>query len=157
MIGSNVKKHLHDEAETVELATRIADLLRPGDIIALSGGLGSGKSVFARAVIRALGTDDEEIPSPTFSLVQTYLAGGLLVHHFDLYRLEHPEDALELGIDDAFAGGVSLIEWPDRLGPYLPAECLWIKFETRPREGHRTVTIGSTDGWRRRLRSMHLV
>lgn len=156
MVAFSVKKHLHDEAATAALGAMLADGLRPGDVIALHGGLGSGKSVFARAVIRALGAEDEDIPSPTFSLVQTYVAGGLLVHHFDLYRLERPDDALELGIDDAFSGGVSLIEWPDRLGPYLPADRLDVVFETLAEEGHRTVTLFAAEKWRRRLRSLGL-
>lgn len=156
MAGFEIKVHLADETATETLAARLADCLGPGDVVALSGALGTGKSVFARAVIRALGCEDEEIPSPTFSLVQTYFAGGLLVHHFDLYRLDNEHDAVELGIDDAFAAGVSLIEWPDRLGAYLPPEHLDVRLEAGDKEGHRFATLRATDGWRARLRRIGL-
>jgi tRNA threonylcarbamoyladenosine biosynthesis protein TsaE len=156
MVDVDVKLTLTDEAATEALAERIADEARPGDVIALVGGLGTGKTVFARAFIHALGADDEEVPSPTFSLVQTYIAGGLLIHHFDLYRLEDPEEAMELGIEDAFADGVSLIEWPDRLGPYLPADRLDVRLEVGENEGARTVMLRAHDGWRDRLAEMGL-
>lgn len=156
MTEFETKIHLADESATQALAARIADILASGDIITLIGGLGVGKSVFARTVIRALGCTDEEIPSPTFSLVQTYFAGGLLVHHFDLYRLENEHDAQELGIDDAFAAGVSLIEWPDRLGAYLPLERLDIRLEIGDEEGHRYATLYAPDNWHARLREIGL-
>lgn len=156
MAEFEIKLHLADEAATEALAVRLADVLRAGDVIALIGDLGSGKSVFARAVIRALGCEDEDIPSPTFSLVQTYFAGGHLVHHFDLYRLENENDAVELGIDDAFAAGVSLVEWPDRLGAYLPPDRLDVRIETTGKEGHRYVTLHAENGWHVRLREIGL-
>jgi tRNA threonylcarbamoyladenosine biosynthesis protein TsaE len=97
-------------------------------VIALSGVLGSGKTVFARGFIRALAGPDEEVPSPTFTLVQIYPSDAGPIHHFDLYRLEDAEEAWELGIEDAFADGISLIEWPERLGTLLPAVRLDIAF-----------------------------
>lgn len=118
---------LPDEAATARLGAILADVLEPGAVVALAGDLGSGKSALARAAIRAAtGDPDEEVPSPTFTLVQTYEARNGLWFHFDLYRLENPEDALEVGVEDAFAEGISLIEWPDRLGPYLPRRALRI-------------------------------
>ena len=111
------------QADTERLASKLAKLVKMGDIISLSGDLGTGKTVFARAFINALG-GVEEVPSPTFTLVQSYYLNPIPIHHFDLYRLENPEDAFELGIDDLFSQGISLIEWPERLQPYLPKDRL---------------------------------
>ncbi len=116
---------LRDEAATAALAARIASLARPGDVIALKGELGAGKTSFARAFIGARGSR-EDVPSPTFTLVQIYEVGDAAVWHFDFYRVRDPEEAWELGIEDAFRDGISLIEWPERLGPLLPARRLEI-------------------------------
>src|SRR5581483_4508689 len=121
---------LASEAETAALAARLAPLARAGDVIALAGELGTGKTSFARAFIRALRGADEEVPSPTFTLVEVYEdAGGRRppIWHFDLYRLKRPEEAYELGLEAALAGGIALIEWPERLGPLLPRERLLIR------------------------------
>src|SRR3546814_1857059 len=112
---------LPDEAATVRLAARVAGLARRGDVIGLAGALGMGKTSFARAFIRALTTPEEEVPSPTFTLVQSYDSRIGQIFHFDLYRLERPEEAWVLGIEEAFAGAISLIEWPQRLGAMLPS------------------------------------
>jgi tRNA threonylcarbamoyladenosine biosynthesis protein TsaE len=123
----DVSFDLADEGATASLATRIAGLARVGDIIALSGPLGGGKTSFARAFIRARFDTREDVPSPTFTLVEIYGAAPP-VWHFDLFRLAAPDEAWELGIEDAFADGISLIEWPERLGALLPAERLDIAF-----------------------------
>lgn len=112
---------LADEEATLALGARLALDAAPGDVFALAGPLGSGKTTLARGFIRALTRPDEEVPSPTFTLVQTYETPKGTIWHFDLYRLEDPEEAWELGIEDAFASGISLIEWPERLGTLLPA------------------------------------
>jgi tRNA threonylcarbamoyladenosine biosynthesis protein TsaE len=116
---------LPDERATASLAARIAALARTGDVIALEGELGAGKTSFARAFIRARGSD-EAVPSPTFTLVQIYETGDVPIWHFDAYRLRDPDEAWELGIEEAFRDGISLIEWPERLGPLLPARRLRI-------------------------------
>jgi tRNA threonylcarbamoyladenosine biosynthesis protein TsaE len=103
---------LPDEAATESLARRLAGVARPGDVIALWGGLGAGKTAFARAFVRAAGDPAEEVPSPTFTLVQTYALAAGPCWHFDLYRLQAPDEVWELGIEEAFAGGIVLIEWP---------------------------------------------
>jgi tRNA threonylcarbamoyladenosine biosynthesis protein TsaE len=141
---------LPDEAATISLAARIAALAQAGDVIALEGDLGAGKTVFARAFIRALG-GEEEVPSPTFTLVQTYPLTPVAVWHFDLYRLHSPEEAWELAIEDAFAIGISLIEWPRRLGPLLPERRLEVAldFADRPEARRARLTAGSA--WRARL------
>lgn len=114
---------LPDLDATARLAARLARLLRRGDIIGLTGPLGVGKTAFARALIAAMG-GKEEVPSPTFTLVQVYEVGPVPVWHFDFYRLAKPADAYELDIEEAFAEGVSLIEWPEHLGALLPGERL---------------------------------
>lgn len=123
---------LPDMAATAARAARLAPLLRAGDVVALYGGLGAGKTAFARALIHALQAPLgklEEVPSPTFSLVQHYQIGQLGLWHFDLYRLTAPEETWELGLEEALATGVSLIEWPERLGSLLPADRLEIYLE----------------------------
>ncbi len=120
---------LPDLAATHRMAARLAAALRPGDVVGLAGALGAGKTEFARAAIGALG-GPVEVPSPTFTLVQTYELGDLTLWHFDLYRLATPEEALELDIEDAFAEGISLIEWPERLGHLMPAD--WLELRLGP-------------------------
>ena len=116
---------LPDAAATRALGARLAALARPGDTIALHGDLGAGKTELARAFVRErLGRADEEVPSPTFTLVQVYGEGEDEIWHADLYRLARAEDALELGLEDAFGHAIVLLEWPDRLGGLLPRDRL---------------------------------
>ena len=138
---ATVRLDLADEAATRSLAARLAAVARRGDIFALSGGLGAGKTVFARAFVRALGRADEDVPSPTFTLVQTYDVPAGTVWHVDLYRLSSPEEAWELGIEEAFAEGIALIEWPERLGYLLPADRLDILLESAAGPDARRVTL----------------
>jgi tRNA threonylcarbamoyladenosine biosynthesis protein TsaE len=101
-------------------------------VVALKGELGAGKTTFARALIAAFaaeaGEAPPEVPSPTFTLVQTYAFPRATLWHFDLYRIERPDDAIELGIEEALAEGIALIEWPERLGALLPAGRIEVKF-----------------------------
>jgi tRNA threonylcarbamoyladenosine biosynthesis protein TsaE len=141
---------LPDEAATRGLAAAVAALAEPGDVIALKGELGAGKTTFARAFIRARGASDE-VPSPSFSLVQVYETGPATVWHFDLYRLRSPEEAWELGIEDAFAEGISLIEWPERLGPLLPDRRLEIALCFGRRPNARRACLDGGPEWQTRL------
>ena len=141
---------LPDEAATTVLAARISALAEIGDVIALKGDLGSGKTSFARSFIRARG-GEEEVPSPTFTLVQIYEVGQAAIWHFDLYRLKSPEEALELGIEDAFSEGISLIEWPERLGSLLPHRRLEIEFLFGDQPDSRQALIDAGQGWQQRL------
>jgi tRNA threonylcarbamoyladenosine biosynthesis protein TsaE len=136
---------------TARLAAALAPLLCAGDVVALEGDLGAGKTAFARALIRELTGGEEEVPSPTFTLLQTYEAPDFDIWHFDLYRLEKPEDAFELGIEDAMAEGVTLIEWPDRLGRYLPRDRLIMRMDYADGESARVATLSGGGGWRDRL------
>lgn len=115
---------LGDDAATDRLAVWLAPHLRAGDAVMLHGQLGAGKSHFARALIRARLGRMEDVPSPSFTLVQVYDAGDVEIWHADLYRLSHPDDVLELGLVDAFATAICLVEWPDRLGPMIPPGAL---------------------------------
>ena len=115
---------LDHEADTARLGAAIARELRRREAVCLSGPLGAGKSSLARGLIRALTGEETETPSPTFTLVQTYETNRFPVAHFDLYRLERPEEALELGLDDALDHGAAVIEWAEKLGHHLPANRL---------------------------------
>jgi tRNA threonylcarbamoyladenosine biosynthesis protein TsaE len=141
---------LPDPTATSGLAAALAARTEAGDVIALEGGLGAGKTTFARAFLRARGVGDE-VPSPTFTLVQVYEADAVAIWHFDLYRLRSPEEAWELGIEDAFALGISLIEWPDRLGPLLPDRRLQITFLFGREPNARCAILEGGGHWRTRL------
>jgi len=119
---------LPDPAATDACARALGPLLRPGDVLALTGDLGTGKTAFARALIQGLIGDATPVPSPTFTLVQTYDAPIGPIWHCDLYRLEDPTECWELGLDDAFQHAITLIEWPDRMGALLPSTALSITF-----------------------------
>ncbi|MBC7166211.1 tRNA (adenosine(37)-N6)-threonylcarbamoyltransferase complex ATPase subunit type 1 TsaE [Phenylobacterium sp.] len=118
---------LDDEAATQRLGAALAKALQPGEAICLTGPLGAGKSTLARALIRARTTPDEDVPSPTFTLVQFYEGEGLPIAHFDLYRLSDPDEAYEIGLDEALDEGAAIVEWPQRLEGRLPPHRLDIE------------------------------
>ena len=114
---------LADHAATEAFATHLCQYLRQGDLITFEGELGVGKTTVARQIIRTLSErPTEEVPSPTFNLVLIYAFPRLTIWHFDLYRIEAPEETWEIGLEDALAEGIALVEWPDRLGSYLPED-----------------------------------
>ena len=124
---------------TERLGAAVARLLRPGDAVLLHGELGAGKSTLARGLVRALTSPDEDVPSPTFTLVQVYEGPDFPVAHLDLYRLSGPEEVYELGFDEALEEGAVLVEWPQRLGARLPPDRLDIELR-------RTGAGGPDDG-----------
>ena len=136
---------LPTETETEVLGRRLAGLARPGDVILLEGPIGAGKSSLARAFIRARLGPGEEVPSPTFTLVQVYDDHGTEIWHADLYRLTHPDEVWELGLDQAFTTAICLVEWPDRLGRHLPPDALRIRLEAAG-EGRRALVTGGRPG-----------
>jgi len=135
---------LPDDAATAALGERLARVLRAGDTVLLHGPIGAGKSHLARALIRARLGRMEDVPSPTFTLVQTYESDPD-IWHADLYRLTHPDDVLELGLEDAFATAICLIEWPDRLGPHLPPDALHLRLSSEG-DGRRADLSGGRQG-----------
>ena len=139
---------LEGEAATARLGAAVAAELKPGDVVCLSGPLGAGKSTLARGLIRSLTTANEEVPSPTFTLVQFY-DGATPVAHFDLYRLTSPDEAFELGLDEALEDGAAVIEWPQRLEGRLPPDRLDIEIafdETGEGRRARLTPHGAWEG-----------
>lgn len=144
------------ESELSALAHVFAPLLRAGDVVCLRGDLGAGKTTFARVLIQAAMPAVTEVPSPTFTLVQTYDdAGAVPIWHFDLYRLKQADEVLELGWEEARATAAALVEWPERLGPYLPAARLDIVLGTvAGRDDVRQISFVPGLGWDTRLDTM---
>lgn len=140
---------LDSEDDTRALGARLAKHLKRGDVIALNGDLAAGKTTLVRGLIQALLGREEEVPSPTYTLVQMYEAPDFPVWHFDLYRLEDPSGVHELGWDET-QDGVALIEWPERAGSYLPAERLDVFLEISG-EGRRARLEPVGEGWQERL------
>lgn len=142
---------LPTEDDTARLGRALAALLRAGDCLLLEGPIGAGKSHLARALIRARLGREEDVPSPTFTLVQTY-PDTPDIWHADLYRLTHPDEVLELGLEEAFSSAICLIEWPDRLGTALPANPLRLTLAAAGDGRSATLDIGNRPGFDRALR-----
>jgi tRNA threonylcarbamoyladenosine biosynthesis protein TsaE len=136
---------LPDQDATTRLGAAVAAALQPGEAICLTGPLGAGKSTLARGLVRALTRPNEDVPSPTFTIVQFYNGARFPVAHFDLYRLERPEEAFEIGLDEALEDGAAVIEWPGRLGGRLPADRLDIDIAMNG-EG-RTARLCAHGAW----------
>ena len=120
------------EADTIRCAQKFAKTLKGHEIVALDGTLGMGKTVFVRAVVQFLSNSSTDVPSPTFTLLQTYETPNGLLYHFDFYRLKSPEEAYEIGIEDAFVDGICFIEWPEKIGSLLPKNAIHVVFTNTP-------------------------
>jgi tRNA threonylcarbamoyl adenosine modification protein YjeE len=136
---------LPDLGATERLGARIASQLRPGDLVALSGDLGAGKTTLARAILTSLGVA-ENVPSPTFTLVQNYQTPALTISHYDLYRLKSSGELDELGLEEALELGAALIEWPERAGARLPADRLTVEFSGL--DDRRCASLSGSQRWR---------
>lgn len=144
MCSCSISLTLSSEDETARLARKLAPNLRGGDTLLLEGAIGAGKSFFARSLILSLLEVPEDIPSPTFTLVQTYDAPNFEIWHCDLYRLTSPYEAQELGLEDAFETAVCLIEWPDRLGDLAPKDAVLLTLEATETPHMRRATLSAT-------------
>jgi len=145
------------EAATTLLAARLAAITERGDVLALEGPLGAGKTVFARGFIRALTSPNEEVPSPTFTLVQVYEGAAGPVYHFDLYRIETADELYELGIEEAFAEGITLIEWPERAEALRNERWLTVVFAIESGQIEtRTLALQPGAAWKARLETLDL-
>jgi tRNA threonylcarbamoyladenosine biosynthesis protein TsaE len=141
-------------AETATLGGIVAAIAAAGDTIFLNGPLGAGKTEFARAFIRAFtGEADCSVPSPTFSLVQVYEGGSAPVYHFDLYRIKDADEIFELGWEEAQGGGITLVEWAERLGSFAPRDPLAIEFKSGA-DGRRSISLSGSPAWAARLDSI---
>ncbi len=136
-------------AQTNAFAERLAPVLRSGDTVLLGGDIGAGKTAFARALIRSRLGPGEEVPSPTFPIVQIYETPQGDIWHCDLYRLTNPNQAVELGLSDAMDEAICLIEWPDRLGPLVPSNALTLEFVAAG--DHHTLSLSGPGLWAERL------
>lgn len=145
---------LRNIAATERLASQLSGASRSGDVICLAGELGSGKTTFARFFIRSRasrrGIEVAEVPSPTFTLVQIYELPDSNIWHFDLFRLEHSDETIELGIEDALRDGICLIEWPDRLPELAFSARLDLTFTFGESEDERHVRIVGDQTWFKR-------
>ncbi len=139
------------EIDTKHLGAALAKTARAGDIICLYGELGVGKSTLARAFVRALCGADMDVPSPTFTLVQEYEAAEFNIVHADLYRLEDPEEIIEIGLEESFAEAVTLIEWPEHLGRFLPKERLELTLSSRSNGGRMARLVAHGSHWENRI------
>ena len=150
-----LEKHLQSQAETVAFARQFSPVLKIGDVVTLSGTLGAGKTAIIRAVLQSLIDPELEVLSPTFNLLLTYDVPGqnATVYHYDFYRIETPSEVLELDIDDAFDEGITLIEWADRMGPYLPEDYLDISITPDAKRGteFRKLLLRGNKTWQDRL------
>ena len=141
--------YLEDDSATRAAGAKLAPLLQAGDMVAFHGGLGAGKTTLSRGLISALMGAETEVPSPTYTLVQTYEAPTFDVFHYDLYRLESPNELYELGWDET-QNGVALIEWPERAGTRLPAWRLDITLAAYE-DGRKLTLEGHGEDWQTRL------
>lgn len=135
---------LNSPSRTEALACHLAPALAAGDVLLLEGPIGAGKTHFARSLIQSLLPVPEDVPSPTFTLVQVYDGPVSEIWHADLYRLSAPDEVVELGLTDAFEDAICLVEWPDRLADLTPENALKMSFNLLEREGARQLTISST-------------
>lgn len=150
---SEASLRLVDAAAVERLGAAVAERLGAGEAVCLFGPLGAGKSTFARGLIRALTRPDEDVPSPTFTLMQTYQGAAFPVAHFDLYRLRSATESEEVGLDEALDVGAIVVEWSERLGDRLPPDRLEVRLEIAE-EGGRLATLAGHGVWTGRERHL---
>ena len=150
-----LKVEIADQKRIEAFAIDLAKLFRTGDVLGLNGRLGIGKTTFARALINAIGSasghSTKTVPSPTYTLMQEYSFGALEIFHADLYRLEGSDEIWELGLEDSFHRGFTIIEWPDRMGPFLPSNTLQIFISPGKLKENRLLEFYGCSDWKTRL------
>lgn len=152
MLQETAQITLTSPEQTAAFAVRLGAGLTAGDTVLLEGSIGAGKTHFARSLIQSRLTAPEDVPSPTFTLVQTYEADGVEIWHSDLYRLTSPDEVIELGLIDAFDTAICLVEWPDRLGNLTPRDALTLRFTQGDSEDKRVISLTWEDAkWSSRL------
>lgn len=130
----------HSPEETMALGERLAQLLKPGDAVCLSGTLGAGKTLLVQGIAGGFSIGRNEVTSPTFTIMHVY-EGGLPVYHFDLYRLDDPDQLYDIGFEEyVYGDGVALIEWADKFPQHMPGECLWLTIAATG-AGERLISI----------------
>lgn len=143
-----VNRRIDSEKEMIEFGKNLSRVLAIGDVLALTGDLGAGKTTLSRGIIQAL-CGDIDVPSPTYTIVQTYECGAFELWHCDLYRLEKPDDIFELGLFEAMEENVCLIEWPERMGDHLLGSALTIDLQFSGQG--RALKISGPDSWEKKL------
>lgn len=155
MVARTTHLLFHSPDATERFAHLLAGHLEKGDTLLLSGPVGAGKSHFARTTIKPLLAQEEDIPSPTFTLVQTYEGKNGEIWHADLYRLSDSLEVVELGLTEAFSEAICIVEWPDRLGRLAPSDALRLAFSMTDTDSEREVEISWQDGtWDQRLNTV---
>lgn len=148
-----ISKKIASLEEVSSFAKTLAPLLKKGDVITLTGDLGAGKTAFCRCLIRALSDSEVEVVSPTFMLVQTYPCDNTMIWHFDLYRLTHPDEIYEVGLEEALDEGITLIEWPQICAGILPQDRLEIEITIKNND-ERLFTLTPKGSWVTRLENI---
>jgi tRNA threonylcarbamoyladenosine biosynthesis protein TsaE len=150
----SVEKRFKTPEETSAFAIALGERLKPSDVILLEGGIGAGKTHFARSLIQSLLEFPEDVPSPTFTLVQVYDTSISEIWHADLYRLTDPNEAIELGLEEAFDSAICLVEWPDRLSDLIPDNALTLKFQAEEHDSRLMTATWQDDRWSARLKGL---
>lgn len=140
--------------DTTAFAAALGARLLPGDVILLEGGIGAGKTHFARSLIQSRLSDPEDVPSPTFTLVQVYDTPDTEIWHSDLYRLTDPNEVVELGLEEAFETAICLVEWPDRLSDLVPIDALTLAFVATDEDCRHMTATWQDKKWAARLKGL---
>ena len=151
---ANVTVHAPTLMETKAIAQKLAPLLAPGDCLLLDGALGAGKSAFSRFLIQHLANSEIEVPSPTYTVLQTYALPRFSIYHYDLYRITEPDELYELEWQDARFSGVCLVEWPTRLEHLKPPGALTISISIDSEHARRFHFSGDEPKWERHIKSI---
>lgn len=155
MTNKTAQIQLSSPEDTTSLAAAFAGQLTNGDVMLLIGDIGAGKTHFARSLIQSKLGYAEDVPSPTFTLVQTYEAEDIEIWHTDLYRLTHPDEVVELGLTEAFETEICLVEWPDRLADLTPSSALTLELKLTETPEERQLTLTWSDPkWTDRLKDI---